>query len=169
MAWTAATRGDYVRSSGSKRCDGSGMGADRAVAPGIPARRSASDDLPAAGGERGLLPSAGGLPVADAAEGFPAAQLRAANALNLSVSGVSRHLMNLEARLGARLVHRSTRQLSLTGEGEHLHADARDLLATWEEAEAGATARSHAPSGRLRIGASLTFSLLHLRARFKSS
>ena len=87
---------------------------------------------------------------------------RAAEALGLSVSGVSRHLMNLEARLGARLVQRSTRQLSLTGEGEHLYADARDLLATWEEAEANVTAHSHAPTGRLRVGASLSFSLLHL-------
>ena len=87
---------------------------------------------------------------------------RAASALNLSVSGVSRHLMNLEARLGARLVQRSTRQLSLTSEGEALYADARDLLATWEAAEANVTARSHAPTGVLRIGASLSFSLLHL-------
>ena len=53
--------------------------------------------------------------------------------------------MNLEARLGARLVQRSTRQLSLTSEGEHLYANARDLLATWEEAEASVTARSHGP------------------------
>tara|TARA_R110002124_G_scaffold1797_19_gene11636 strand:+ start:9267 stop:10181 length:915 start_codon:yes stop_codon:yes gene_type:complete len=87
---------------------------------------------------------------------------RAASALNLSVSGISRHLMNLEARLGARLVQRSTRQLSLTSEGEALYVDARDLLATWEAAEANVTARSHAPTGVLRIGASLSFSLLHL-------
>jgi DNA-binding transcriptional LysR family regulator len=75
---------------------------------------------------------------------------RAADALNMSVSGVSRHLMSLEARLGARLVQRSTRQLNLTSEGEHLYADARDLLTTWEEAEASVTAHSHAPTGRLR-------------------
>lgn len=87
---------------------------------------------------------------------------RAATALNLSVSGISRHLMNLEARLGARLIQRSTRQLSLTSEGEALYADAQDLLATWEAAEANVTARSHAPTGRLRIGASLSFALLHL-------
>ena len=47
---------------------------------------------------------------------------RSADALNLSVSGVSRHLMNLEARLGAKLVQRSTRQLSLTGDN-HEHRD----------------------------------------------
>ncbi|NHT78774.1 LysR family transcriptional regulator [Rhizobiaceae bacterium CRRU44] len=87
---------------------------------------------------------------------------KAASTLGLSVSGISRHLVNLETRLGARLVQRSTRQLSLTSEGEALFADARDLLATWDAAEANVTARSHAPTGRLRIGASLSFSLLHL-------
>ncbi|KQS71766.1 LysR family transcriptional regulator [Rhizobium sp. Leaf371] len=87
---------------------------------------------------------------------------KAASTLGLSISGISRHLMNLETRLGARLVQRSTRQLSLTSEGEALFADARDLLATWDAAEANVTARSHAPTGRLRIGASLSFSLLHL-------
>lgn len=87
---------------------------------------------------------------------------RAATVLNLSVSGVSRHLQNLESRLGARLIQRSTRQLSLTSEGEALYADARELLATWETAEANVTDRSHAPTGRLRVGASLSFSLLHL-------
>lgn len=87
---------------------------------------------------------------------------RAAGALNLSVSAISRNLANLEARLGARLIQRSTRQLSLTSDGEALFTDARDLLATWEAAEGNVTARSHAPTGRLRIGASLSFSLLHL-------
>ena len=42
---------------------------------------------------------------------------RAADALGLSVSGVSRHLASLENRLGMRLVQRTTRQLFLTGEG----------------------------------------------------
>jgi DNA-binding transcriptional LysR family regulator len=87
---------------------------------------------------------------------------RAARALNMSVSAISRNLANLEARLGARLIQRSTRQLSLSSEGEALFTDARDLLATWEAAEGNVTARSHAPTGRLRIGASLSFSLLHL-------
>jgi DNA-binding transcriptional LysR family regulator len=87
---------------------------------------------------------------------------KAASAVGLSVSGISRHLVNLETRLGARLIQRSTRQLSLTSEGEALFADARDLLATWDAAESNVTERSHAPTGRLRIGASLSFSLLHL-------
>ncbi len=71
----------------------------------------------------------------------------AARALNLSVSAISRNLANLEARLGARLIQRSTRQLSLTSEGEALFNDARDLLATWEAAEGNVTARSHASTG----------------------
>ncbi|WP_287303634.1 LysR family transcriptional regulator [Mesorhizobium sp.] len=87
---------------------------------------------------------------------------KAADALDLSVSGVSRHLVNLETRLGARLVQRSTRRLSTTTEGQQLYLDARDILANWEEAEANVTARAHAPTGRLRVGASLSFSLLHL-------
>ncbi|OCX63766.1 LysR family transcriptional regulator [Thioclava sp. SK-1] len=93
---------------------------------------------------------------------------RAAEALNTSVSGVSRHLSNLEARLGTRLIQRSTRQLSLTDEGERLYRDARDLLATWEEAEANIAMGSHVPTGRLRIGASLSFSLLHLMPAVKA-
>lgn len=87
---------------------------------------------------------------------------RAANTLDMSVSGVSRHLQNLEGRLGARLLHRSTRQLSLTSEGEQLFRDAKDLFTNWEEAEANVSAKAHAPTGRLRVGASLSFSLLHL-------
>lgn len=93
---------------------------------------------------------------------------RAAEVLNTSVSGVSRHLNSLETRLGARLVQRSTRQLSLTDEGERLYTDARDLLATWEEAEANVSFGSHMPTGRLRVGASLSFSLLHLMPAVKA-
>ena len=87
---------------------------------------------------------------------------RAAEVLNSSTSGVSRQLTNLESRLGVRLIQRSTRQLSLTDEGERLYGQARDLLSTWEEAEANVSLGSHAPTGRLRVGASLSFSLLHL-------
>ena len=87
---------------------------------------------------------------------------RAAEVLNSSTSGVSRQLTNLETRLGVRLIQRSTRQLSLTDEGERLYGQARDLLSTWEEAEADVSLGSREPTGRLRVGASLSFSLLHL-------
>lgn len=87
---------------------------------------------------------------------------RAAAEMNLSVSGISRHLTSLETRLGVRLVQRSTRQLNLTSEGVTLFAEALELLANWEAAEAGVSARAHTPTGRLRVGASLSFSLFHL-------
>ena len=87
---------------------------------------------------------------------------RAAETLGLSVSGVSRHLMKLESRLGVRLAQRSTRRLSLTREGQQFQASARSVLASLQEAEAEVSAGLLAPTGRRRVGASLSFCLLHL-------
>lgn len=87
---------------------------------------------------------------------------RAADVLGVSVSSVSRSLMGLEQRLGIRLMQRSTRKLSLTSEGEQFFINAKELMASWDEAEAAVASRAHAPTGRLRIGASLSFSLLQL-------
>lgn len=61
---------------------------------------------------------------------------RAAEALGISVSATSRYLMNLEERLNIRLVHRTTRQLSLTGDGEVFCERCRDILGSMKEAEA---------------------------------
>ena len=47
--------------------------------------------------------------------------VRAAEALDLSKTAVSRLVADLEARLGTRLIHRTTRKLSLTPEGEVFH------------------------------------------------
>lgn len=87
---------------------------------------------------------------------------RAADILGLSVSGVSRCLTSLENRLGVRLVQRTTRQLSLTLEGERFACNAREILATLRNAEASVSAVAAEPLGTLRISASLSFSLLHL-------
>lgn len=87
---------------------------------------------------------------------------RAADALGLSVSGVSRCLASLENRLGVRLVQRTTRQLSLTLEGVRFARNAREILATLNEAETSVSAVAAEPLGTLRVGASLSFSLLHL-------
>ena len=87
---------------------------------------------------------------------------RAAELLNLSVSGVSRHLSSLESRLGVRLVQRTTRQLSLTSEGERFALSAREILMALNEAETSVSAVTVEPRGTLRIGASLSFALLHL-------
>lgn len=87
---------------------------------------------------------------------------RAAEGLSMSVSGVSRHLGSLENRLGVRLVQRTTRHLSLTPEGERFAASAREILASVSEAEDSISRVSIEPRGVLRIGASLSFALIHL-------
>lgn len=86
----------------------------------------------------------------------------AAEALGLSKAAVSRHVGDLERRLGARLLHRTTRRLSLTDDGQRFHARARDLLAAIDEAESEIASRSGEPAGRLRINAPLTFGVMHL-------
>ena len=86
----------------------------------------------------------------------------ASDALPMSKAAVSRHVADLEARLGVRLLHRTTRKLSLTAEGEVFHARCKEVLSTVDEAEAEITSRSGEASGLLRINAPFTFGLLHL-------
>lgn len=86
----------------------------------------------------------------------------AAEALELSTAAVSRQIANLEARLGVRLLHRTTRRLSLSEEGEVFLSRARHLLADLAEAEAEITARSGQAAGQLRINAPVSFGILHL-------
>ena len=86
----------------------------------------------------------------------------AADALGLSKAAVSRHVGDLEKRLGARLLHRTTRRLSLTDDGQRFHARAKEVLAATDEAESEISSRSGEPSGLLRIGAPLSFGVLHL-------
>lgn len=86
----------------------------------------------------------------------------AADAVGLSKAAVSRQVGELEQRLGARLLHRTTRRLSLTDDGQLFYARAKELLAAIDEAESEITSRSGEPSGLLRINAPLTFGVLHL-------
>ena len=86
----------------------------------------------------------------------------AADATGLSKAAVSRHVAELEQRLGARLLHRTTRRLSLTDDGQLFFARAREMLAAIDEAESEISSRSGEPSGLLRINAPLTFGVLHL-------
>jgi DNA-binding transcriptional LysR family regulator len=88
--------------------------------------------------------------------------VRAAEALQVSKTAVSRLVGDLEARLGVRLLHRTTRRLSLTVEGEVFHARCKELLAGVEEAEAEATARADEAVGLLRLNVPVSFGLLHL-------
>jgi DNA-binding transcriptional LysR family regulator len=86
----------------------------------------------------------------------------AADATGLSKAAVSRHVAELEQRLGARLLHRTTRRLSLTDDGQLFFARAKEMLAAIDEAESEISSRSGEPSGLLRINAPLTFGVMHL-------
>ena len=88
--------------------------------------------------------------------------VKAADALSLSKAAVSRHLGQLEARLGVRLLHRTTRRLTLTEEGEVFYARCKALLADVDEAEAEVTERGGEAVGQVRINAPLTFGILYL-------
>jgi DNA-binding transcriptional LysR family regulator len=88
--------------------------------------------------------------------------VRAAETLHLSKTAVSRLVADLEARLGTRLLHRTTRKLSLTPEGEVFHERCEQLLEGVAEAEAELTAHSGEAIGQLRVNVPVTFGLLHL-------
>ncbi|MCC6193074.1 MAG: LysR family transcriptional regulator [Burkholderiales bacterium] len=87
---------------------------------------------------------------------------RAAERLGVSVSSVSRHVAELEAHLNARLLHRTTRRLSLTEAGRAFHERCVQLLADLEEAEASAGAGTAVPRGTLRVSCGVTFGTQHV-------
>lgn len=87
---------------------------------------------------------------------------RAGDALETSPANITRYVNELEAYLGARLLNRTSRRLSLTEAGEALYERARAILEEIAEAEAAASANVAEPQGRLRINAPLSFGVLHL-------
>ncbi len=87
---------------------------------------------------------------------------RAAEALGLSNPAVTRQVASLERHLGARLLNRTTRRLSLTDAGAEFCARARLILEQIGEAESAAAARVAQPTGVLRISAPLSFGVLRL-------
>ena len=95
--------------------------------------------------------------VADS-RGFAAASRR----LGLSASGVTRLVAALEERLGARLLQRTTRQVTLTDAGARYLERARRILADVNEAESAAQAERSTPSGRLTVTAPNVFGRLHV-------
>ena len=87
---------------------------------------------------------------------------RAAEALGLSPSGVSRALSRLEQRVGARLLARTTRSLSLTDEGRRFYEQVGPHLAGIEEAAIEAAGSSGKVRGRLRVNIDPYFSRIVL-------
>jgi DNA-binding transcriptional LysR family regulator len=88
----------------------------------------------------------------------------AANMLDMSKAAVSRYVAELEERLGVRLLHRTTRKLSPTTEGEIFHTRCRELLDNLGEAEAEITSRTGKAAGLLKLNVPVTFGLMHLAA-----
>lgn len=83
----------------------------------------------------------------------------AAEALQQTVSGVSRTLTRLEKKLDATLVRRTTRRLQLTDEGELFLTRARAILAAMDDAEEAISRQRERPAGRLRVDAASPFML----------
>ncbi len=86
----------------------------------------------------------------------------AAKALLMSNAVVTRHVADLERHLGARLLNRTTRKLSLTETGQHYLERVRRILADIEDADAAASAAASKPSGTLRIYSHPAFAQSHL-------
>ncbi|MBF7141066.1 MULTISPECIES: LysR family transcriptional regulator [Pseudomonas] len=86
----------------------------------------------------------------------------AADQLGVSKQLVSRRLMQLEARLGVRLLNRSTRRLDVTPLGQAYHEAALRLLNEVEQVEQSIASAQGQPRGTVRLSAPLSFAVEHL-------
>jgi DNA-binding transcriptional LysR family regulator len=86
----------------------------------------------------------------------------AARRLGRSPTAITRKVAELEARLGVRLLNRTTRAVSVTEAGQRLLAGATRVLADLEEIERAAAGEGAAPRGELRLTAPILFGRLHV-------
>lgn len=86
----------------------------------------------------------------------------AARDLGVSTAVVSRRLAALEARLGVRLVNRTTRRLALTDEGAIYHEACARILAEIEDADSAAAAQRVEPQGLLKVALPASFGHKHI-------
>ena len=86
----------------------------------------------------------------------------AARRFNVSPAMAGKHLSALEARLSARLLHRTTRRLSLTDAGRAYYQRSKRILDEFDEADREAQALDHSPRGTLRIATPANFGGLEL-------
>ncbi|NOH78376.1 LysR family transcriptional regulator [Vibrio sp. RE86] len=87
---------------------------------------------------------------------------QAGQELGLSPAVSSSHINKLESALGVRLIHRTTRKVSLTEEGLAFLPHAEEVLASIEAARSAVGVGSSSPSGTLRITAPASFGRMHL-------
>jgi DNA-binding transcriptional LysR family regulator len=86
----------------------------------------------------------------------------AARQLGLTPSALSKLVSRLEDRLGCRLLHRTTRRLQLTSEGEVFYARIRPILTALNEAEDEVGKAAASPRGQLRLRCGLAFGMHQL-------
>jgi DNA-binding transcriptional LysR family regulator len=91
-------------------------------------------------------------------DGFSAAS----RALGISKSAVSKRINQLENHLGVRLLHRTTRKLSLTEAGERYFEHAAQALTAAGQAEDAVTELQGEPQGKLKISSPMSFGRLHV-------
>lgn len=89
----------------------------------------------------------------------------AARVLGLTTSAVSRHVSRLETHMGGRLLHRTTRALSLTELGQHVHAGCVRMLSTAREIHALAGSYRARPNGVLAVTAPVALGQIWLAPR----
>lgn len=87
---------------------------------------------------------------------------KAGQALGLSPAVASVHINKLEDELGVRLIHRTTRKVSLTEEGKSFYPHAEDVLACIEAARSSVSVGNALPKGTLRVAAPASFGRMHL-------
>jgi DNA-binding transcriptional LysR family regulator len=87
---------------------------------------------------------------------------QAARQLGRSPAVITRAVANLEARLGVRLLNRTTRAVSLTDVGQRFRVGAARVLADFEEIERDAAGHGKAPRGELVVTAPILFGRLHV-------
>jgi DNA-binding transcriptional LysR family regulator len=88
--------------------------------------------------------------------------VEAARRLNRSPTAVTRAVADLEARLGVRLLNRTTRAVSLTDAGARFLGGAKRVLSDLAEIEQAAAGQGAAPRGELAVTAPILFGRLHV-------
>lgn len=86
----------------------------------------------------------------------------AAKLLGISKSAVSKRVTQLEEQMGVKLLHRTTRKLSLTEAGEHFFQHARIAHQAAKDAQDAVAQLQGEPQGRLRINTPMSFGRLHI-------
>ncbi len=89
----------------------------------------------------------------------------AAKNVHLSRSAVSKRIVKLEERIGAQLIHRSTRSLRLTEAGSRFFEHAAQALAALDEAQSAVTSLANAPRGLLKVNTPETFGRICISPR----